>query len=140
VELPQYLVPLAVVAYNVGVRRGELLCLEWSQVDFTRGVIRLYCGRTKAGDPRMVPMIGRMRDVLLQAKTRRDDLFPESPWLFSRLGERIRSFTNTWSAACSRAGFSQPSVFTTCAQEPLPRRSAGACDHGDHWPQDQGHV
>ena len=51
--------------------------IQWDQVDFAGGVIRLCRGRTKTGDPRMVPMIGNMDKVLLQAKADRDEYFPD---------------------------------------------------------------
>ncbi len=49
--------------------------IQWDQVDFAGGVIRLCRGRTKTGDPRMVPRIGNMDKVLLQAKADRDEYF-----------------------------------------------------------------
>ena len=104
VEMPQYLVPLVVTAYNTGIRRGELLRIDWGQVDFQAGVIRLHRGRTKTGEPRMVPMIGRMREALLRAKAEKDEFWPDCTAVFSRLGQRIRSFKNAWEAACERAG------------------------------------
>jgi integrase len=103
-ELPKYLEPLAVVAYNTGIRRGELLRIEWDQVDFTGRVVRLYRGATKTGDPRTVPMIGRMEQVLMDAKAERDESWPECPWVFNRLGERVNDFRGAWESACDRAG------------------------------------
>jgi integrase len=91
-ELPEYLVPLAVVAYNTGIRRGESLKIEWEQVDFASKLVRLYRGATKTGDPRTVPMIGSMEEVLLKAKAERDEFWPDCPWVFSRLGDRLKDF------------------------------------------------
>ena len=104
-ELPSYLVPLVTVAYQTAIRRVELLRIEWDQVDFGGGVIRLYRGRTKTGDPRMVPMIGNMKEVLLRSKAERDEFWPACNHVFSRLGEPIRSFKNSWEAIAKRAGF-----------------------------------
>jgi integrase len=39
-KLPEYLVPLLVVGYHVGCRLGELLKLQWEQVDFKASQIR----------------------------------------------------------------------------------------------------
>ena len=102
--LPAYLVPLATVAYNSGVRRGELMRVDWDQVDFDGGVILLYRGRTKTGEPRTVPMIGSMEKVLRVAKAQRDEFYPTCDKVFSRLGEPIKSFKNAWLAAVKRAG------------------------------------
>ena len=87
--LPEYVVPLTVVAYNAGIRRGELVRIDWDQVDFPGGVIRLYRGKTKTGEPRVVPMIGSMDKVLLEAKAHRDEFHPGCSRVFSRLGEPI---------------------------------------------------
>jgi integrase len=105
VTLPSYLVPLVTVAYNVGIRRGELMRIDWDQVDFSGGVIRLYRGRTKTGEPRVVPMLGTMETVLLEAKAYRDEFYPDCNRVFSRLGEPIKSFKNAWERAVTRAGF-----------------------------------
>src|ERR1017187_7796132 len=85
-ELPGYLILITTVAYNTGIRKGELLKIEWDQVDFAADVIRLYRGQTKTGDPRTVPMIGNMREVLLRVKEDRDAYWPDCPWVFHRLG------------------------------------------------------
>ncbi len=50
------LVPAVVLAINAGLRRGELLGLNWDHVDLSRGVIRLEL--TKSGKRREVPLNG----------------------------------------------------------------------------------
>ncbi len=35
-------------------------------------------------------MIDNMETVLLQAKANRDEFFPDCPWVFHRLGERLK--------------------------------------------------
>ena len=53
-ELPDYLQPLATVAYWTGWRRTELLTLEWRQVDLDTGTVRLDPGTTKNKQGRLV--------------------------------------------------------------------------------------
>jgi integrase len=48
------MLPLVTLANETGARRGELLGLEWSRVDMSRGVIRIE--ETKSGKRRDVPM------------------------------------------------------------------------------------
>jgi integrase len=43
-ELPPYLQPLVTVAYWIGWRLGELLALQWRQVDLARGTVSLAAG------------------------------------------------------------------------------------------------
>jgi integrase/recombinase XerD len=48
------MVPVVTVALETGLRKGELLGLEWDRVDLSRGVLRLEV--TKSGKRREVPM------------------------------------------------------------------------------------
>jgi len=51
-ELPADLKALFVCGYHVGCRRGELRKVQWPQVDFEAGEIKLAGGQTKAKRPR----------------------------------------------------------------------------------------
>ncbi len=44
-------------AYFTGVRLGELLSIEWRQVDWEQGFITLDSERTKSGHARAVPIL-----------------------------------------------------------------------------------
>jgi integrase len=50
----KYLADVVTVAMESGLRQGELLELDWSRVDLSRGVVALE--RTKSGKRREVPM------------------------------------------------------------------------------------
>jgi integrase len=50
----KYLADVVTVALETGLRQGELLELDWSRVDLSRGVVALE--RTKSGKRREVPM------------------------------------------------------------------------------------
>ena len=56
------LAAIVTVALETGMRRGELLGLTWSQVDMSRGVLRLEI--TKSGKRREVPMRQAVYDAL----------------------------------------------------------------------------
>jgi integrase len=104
-ELPQELKSLFVCAYVTGMRKGELMPIQWQQVDFEAGLITLDKGETKNDDARSVPVLdGEMRDLLLAAKKERDATWPKSPWVFNRCGEPIKDFRRSWDEACRRAG------------------------------------
>jgi integrase len=49
------LLPLVVLALNTGMRRGELLALQWSGVDLDHCTIRIINAKSSAGD-RVIPM------------------------------------------------------------------------------------
>ena len=61
-----YLLPIVVLALNTGMRRGEILNLEWWQVDLNTN--RLIVTKTKSGKPRHIPMNQSVREALLELK------------------------------------------------------------------------
>lgn len=103
-ELPEELRPVALYAYFTGCRKGEILKLQWPQVDLGSGMVRLNPGETKNKDPRMIPLAAELRAELAGLKKQRDEFWPACPWVFSRHGKRIKSFYASWNAACKRAG------------------------------------
>lgn len=58
------LVPAIILSMETGLRRGELLGLNWADVDMTRGLIRLDGRRTKSGRRREIPMRDKVYEVL----------------------------------------------------------------------------
>src|SRR5690606_32893846 len=69
--LPDYLRPLADVAYLTGWRKGELLSRCWRHVDFEAGWIRLEPGETKNEEGRQFPLIPPLRAVLEEQRRRK---------------------------------------------------------------------
>ncbi len=57
-----YLRPILIVAINTGMRRGEILALKWSDIDFQTGTI--YIREAKSGKGRTVPMNNNVRNAL----------------------------------------------------------------------------
>lgn len=102
--LPEEIRPVVTFAYCTGCRKGEILGLHWSQVDLADRSIRLHAGETKNGDGRTVPMAPDLYEVLKIQKQIRDQHFPDSPWVFSRIGVRILDFRGAWESACRSAG------------------------------------
>ncbi|MGA7234653.1 MAG: tyrosine-type recombinase/integrase [Bryobacteraceae bacterium] len=103
--LPADLKALFVTAYITGIRKGELLAINWPQVDFETRAITLEYGETKNKEARTVPIIsGDMHDLLLAARQERDKNWPDSPWVFNREGEPIKDFRWAWDEACKAAG------------------------------------
>jgi len=96
-------------AYITGWRiRSEALPLQWRQVDFEAGTVRLDPGTTKNGDGRVLVMTEELRRVLAAQRAYTDTVQRERgiicPWVFHRDGERIRDFRHAWQTACRNAG------------------------------------
>ena len=103
--LPEEIRPLFITGYVTGIRKGELLRITWPQVDFESRLITLEYGETKNQEPRTVPITkGDMFDALTAEKTKRDQLWPTSPWVFSRAGLIIKDFRGAWDEACRATG------------------------------------
>ncbi|MGH3023455.1 MAG: tyrosine-type recombinase/integrase [Gaiellaceae bacterium] len=105
--------PVWATALYAGLRRGELMALRWEDVDLASGVIRVERAyddkerveiepKSRAG-LRAVPIVGALRDVLVEHKQRqgRDEglVFgsnPEAPFQPSNLWRRAQ---RTWKRA-----------------------------------------
>lgn len=79
--------------------------IQWPQLDFESDTIALEPDETKNREGRSVPILkGDIRDPLLAAKKKRDELWPDSPWVFNREGKKIIDFRTSWENACKAAG------------------------------------
>ena len=103
--LPAYLKPVITMAYNTGMRKEEILGLQWPQVDLMEGKITLKAEDTKNSEPRTIYMEGELLQVINFQRVLRDQKFPQSPWVFfGEEGDRIRDFRDAWNSACIEAG------------------------------------
>jgi integrase len=72
----EHLRPIILIAINTGMRRGEILSLRWSQIDFSRGIIHLT--NTKSGKSRDVPINRVVREELLKLDRSKEFVFMSS--------------------------------------------------------------
>lgn len=122
-ELPEHLRPVLTFAYYTGCRRGEILALRWEQVDLVEAIVRLDPGTTKNDEARVIPLAKPLLDSLKMQRETRDQLHPESPWVFSRFGDQIRDFRGAWHEAAKRAADKErldsvPSLWDREAKKP----------------------
>ena len=97
---------LIIAALETCARRGELLSLQWREVDLERRRLRLLARKTKDGEERVIPISARLAAVLEDAK-----VGPEGTerlldgFVFDNaIGEQVRSVKTGWRATCWRAG------------------------------------
>jgi integrase len=117
-HLPVPIRPVIMFAYVTGWRiASEILPLEWRQVDFDAGEIRLNPGTTKNREGRVFPMTPELRALLTERLREAKEQQRDGrllPWVFFRLvanGRRgpttpqpIRAFTKAWAYTCRAAG------------------------------------
>jgi integrase len=117
-HLPSEVQPVIAFAYITGWRiASEVLPLEWRQIDFEAGEVRLDAGTTKNGDGRVFPMTADLRRVLetqYSMHVRLKKAGTIEPWVFFRevaegrggakKPKPIVAFGKAWKSACRAAG------------------------------------
>jgi len=96
------LYPVVILALSTGMRRGEILGLQWSDVDFELQQIVLPKDRTKTRQRRVIPLVGHALKTMEEwSKVRRIDsdlVFPGR-----KKGKPI-TIRDPWEAALKAAG------------------------------------
>ncbi len=95
---------------NTGCRKGELLNLKWSNVDFSTRL--LYLEQTKSGEWQTVPVTEEARVVLLRRLRLREATCPETQFVFFHqadragaiVGDRVKDVRTSFVRACKQAG------------------------------------
>jgi integrase len=115
----KYLRLLYFTALSTGLRKGEIACLLWTDLDFESGLIhvdRAYNGAPKNGDPRSAPMtlapglVAELRSWQEQCS---------SPFVFpnprgGRLAPSSRIFNETFQRVRDAAGLDESVTFHSC--------------------------
>ncbi|MSQ47467.1 MAG: hypothetical protein EXR78_03605 [Deltaproteobacteria bacterium] len=84
--------------------------MQWRNIDFETGIVRLDPGTTKNGDGRVIYMTAQMR-TLLEGQRRQTLAFQQEtqqiiPLVFHDHGQPISNYDKRWRAACQAAGLS----------------------------------
>jgi len=108
-HLPADLRPVAIFAYITGWRvHAEILPMQWGQVDFKGGVVRLEPGTTKNREGRTFPLTPELQGILeaqgREAMRLLTDRGIKCLYVFHRGGKPIKSFRRAWATACRKAG------------------------------------
>lgn len=109
-EIAADLEPVVRFAALTGWRKGEILGLQWRQVDFDAETVHLDPGSTKNRDGRTFPFstYPPLRDLLLEQRERTKAVERSTgrivSHVFHRHGEPISSMRGAWNGACKRTG------------------------------------
>ncbi len=117
-HLPIHLRPLITFLYFCGVRLGEALQIEWSQVDLKRAVIRIEDEQAKTGEARTVPLPDDLIKMLKQVEEKTGTVFD---------GTNLRK---AWNKACDAAGLGKL-VSVRFPVENVGRKSKGVSRTND---------
>jgi integrase len=101
--LPEYLRLPAEFAYISAWRKGEVRTLEWRDVNLSAREIRLRPANSKNKTARVIPLTGRLLEIMERAHALRR---LDCPYVFHRSGRRIGDFRKTWDTARQSAGHS----------------------------------
>ena len=100
--------PLVEAALETGCRLGELLGLQWAEVNLreVRPEIRLPASKTKTRKDRTVPISARLRPILEMRRTGADGKEHEAAaYVFGHqaTGERVKTIKTAWRLAMQRS-------------------------------------
>lgn len=98
--LPPYLTDVVRFAYHTGWRKGEMLTLEWR--DIQGDIIRLKPTVAKNKEGRLIVIMGEIANIIAR---RRAERVQSCPYVFHRNGQRIKHYNRAWRTACVKAGF-----------------------------------
>jgi integrase len=102
-ELPDHIRPLIEFLYFAGWRKSAARNLEWREIDMRGRTARLKIADAKNKEPWILPLAGRLWDIVQErAKARR----LSCPHVFHLDGKKIGDFRKAWTSACKRAGLS----------------------------------
>lgn len=100
---PVHLKPILLIAFQLGMRWGEIMSLTWDCVDIQRGFLRVLGAKSKTGEGRTIPLTPEIKAMLTQlAKVRH--LNTNHVFLYE--GQPIRRIKRSFKTACKRAGLS----------------------------------
>ena len=95
---PDRIRPIIILAVYTGMRRGEILNLKWTNIDFQRGIIRITS--TKNDEVKIVPMNATVKQTLMRIRRH-----PASPFVFcEKDGQLVKDFRKSFAQLLKDCG------------------------------------
>lgn len=114
-----HLIDFIKLGLHTGMRKGEMLGLEWSRVDLDKGLIYLGSQHQKNGRHGSVPLNAVALEALRSRDKHRKKYCHDTNWVFcTREGKRIENIKKSFATACRKAGiedFHPHDLRHTCA-------------------------
>lgn len=103
--LPDHVKVPLIIAYWTGMRAGEILMLQWDQLDWERGLLRLEPGTTKNNQGRLVPLVKEVTEALWQWRQVTLQSHVACVWVCHYRGKRLRQIPRKrWANALLHVG------------------------------------
>ena len=102
--LPEYLRDVVLFAFLTGWRRGEIVGLQWSNVNRSGRVIRLEPKQNKSRKVRVLALRGELAALVERRWQARNAGGVPTPIVFHHAGRPLADFRKPWRAACREAG------------------------------------
>jgi integrase len=104
-----WLYGLIVAAIETGCRLGELLALQWRDVDVDHRELRIRSETAKDEETRRLPISMRLAPVLEMAKTDpAGQTYPATAYVFGSFGRRVTNVSKAWKTCVLRAHGHEP--------------------------------
>jgi len=97
--LRDHIKPLFAMGFWTGMRRGEILKLEWQHIDLSARIIRLPAGMVKERKAKTIPISKRLRSIVMQIPDR-----GKTDHIFTYAGKPIKDFSQGLESACRQVG------------------------------------
>jgi integrase len=119
-NLPDYLKPVVEFLYLSGWRKGAACNLEWRDIDLEGRTARLRIESSKNKEPWILPLAGRLWEIIQTALSERR---LDCPYVFHWGGRKIGDFKKAWKTACKKSGLEGTLVhdLRRCAARNLSR-------------------
>lgn len=95
-----YLEPLIVLAMNTGMRKGEMLSMEWEHVNMEDRYLTIVSENAKSKNKRTIPLNATVYDMLNRWRSQN----PDTVLLFESNGLPISSYQYQWESLLKSAG------------------------------------
>jgi len=100
---PNHSKAIVTMAFWTGMRRGEILNLQWGRVDLSKRIIRLKPSDTKEGKSKIIPISNQLLAVLVNMPNRLRVSAAHSH-IFTYAGKPIKDIREGIKKACEKAG------------------------------------
>lgn len=101
-----FLKPIVILSLNTGIRKGAMMSLQWSDIDFTARTIFLRADAAKNSKPKYLPMNTTVYKTLMKWKQACEENNVQSPYIFSspRTGGKRHDCDNPFERILKQAG------------------------------------